>query len=403
MMKNKVNLVLMLSVLIFVFSAMSGCNGTDLQSTSPVSLVIVGSIREGSEPPSNFLSERKIDEMILQAGVAHSRWRFVTVSEDPVISEVHITKESTAVTQEQLEFDQKRNAKKIKEEHSTFTTNAPEADILGALNLAANWLKDEPKENPKLCLVIDSGIGTSGKLSFLQPGLIDSAPLTITEQLANLGVLPDLSGVEVIFAGIGATADPQQAPGETQVEKIRYLWETIVISGGGEIDIVNSRFTSQSVGSKFPVTVVEFPKEADLIFKNPLIFTEQQVRFLGDSDVLVDKVAAIEALKPIAEVLARNPAGKILVAGTTATVGTPEDGIELSELRAETVKRLLINEFDVSEQKLLTVGLGYDRDPFERANDVDTNGNLIELEASKNRRVIILDADDPIAREILRN
>ena len=75
--------------------------------------------------------------------------------------------------------------------------------------------------------------------------------------------------------------------------------------------------------------------------------------------------------------------------------------VKLSNRRAEAVKDLLTEAFDVPASQLLTIGLGYEADPFVRGQDRDANGKFVESEGAKNRRVIVMDAEDPIAREIL--
>ncbi len=67
------------------------------------------------------------------------------------------------------------------------------------------------------------------------------------------------------------------------------------------------------------------------------------------------------------------------------------------------MKELLTDTYNVPESQLETIGLGYELDPFERGKDIDGNGNFVESEAKKNRRVVILDIDDPIAQELLKN
>ena len=90
-----------------------------------------------------------------------------------------------------------------------------------------------------------------------------------------------------------------------------------------------------------------------------------------------------------------------MIAGTTATYGDQASSVDLSEKRAEAVKELLINTYDVPESQLKSIGLGYEQDPFTRGKDIDGTGNFVESEAKKNRRVVILDAEDPIAQELL--
>ena len=45
--------------------------------------------------------------------------------------------------------------------------------------------------------------------------------------------------------------------------------------------------------------------------------------------------------------------------------------------------------------------MGFEADPFVRGQDRDANGKFVESEGAKNRRVIVMDANDPIAQELL--
>ena len=133
----------------------------------------------------------------------------------------------------------------------------------------------------------------------------------------------------------------------------------------------------------------------------PFELNETQVRFVGDEAIFVDEAEARAALAPVAEIILAHPGHPILLAGTTATGGPIDFNIDLSDRRAAAVKDLLVREYGVPAEQLLTVGLGYDADPFVRGRDLDENGNQIETEAAKNRRVVVLDAESEIARKIL--
>ena len=130
-------------------------------------------------------------------------------------------------------------------------------------------------------------------------------------------------------------------------------------------------------------------EEEPLIFETPFELNSTQVMFKANSDVFLDEASAKEALKPVAEVI------------FTATEGAQESSVELSDLRAQAVKNLLVSSFGVSEDQLMTIGLGFAADPFVRGQDRDANGNFVESEAAKNRRVIVIDANDPIAQQLL--
>lgn len=143
-------------------------------------------------------------------------------------------------------------------------------------------------------------------------------------------------------------------------------------------------------------------EENMLVFEIPFEINETQVQFVPDQAELLDEAKAKEVLKPVAEAILAAPEHSVMIAGTTATSGSQDEAAALSEQRAQTVKRLLADEYKVPESQMKTVGLGYEQDPFERGKDIDGKGNFVESEAKKNRRVVILDAEDPIAQKLLK-
>ena len=149
-----------------------------------------------------------------------------------------------------------------------------------------------------------------------------------------------------------------------------------------------------------PAAAVE-PAGPELVFETPFELNSTQVMFKINQAVFLSEADAKAALEPVANVILAHPDRPILLAGTTATDGTQASCVDLSNRRAAAVKELLVSAFGVPEEQLLTVGLGYEDDPFVRGRDRDTNGNFVETEGAKNRRVVVLDAEDPIARAIL--
>ena len=147
----------------------------------------------------------------------------------------------------------------------------------------------------------------------------------------------------------------------------------------------------------------EAPKQNTLVFEKPFEINETQVQFVINKAEFIDEEKAKKVLKPVAEAILANPDHAILIAGTTATDGTQESCVDLSLRRTEAVKKLLTETYQVPESQIQVVGLGYENDPFERGKDRDANGNFVESEGKKNRRVVILDVDDPIAQELLKN
>ena len=144
-------------------------------------------------------------------------------------------------------------------------------------------------------------------------------------------------------------------------------------------------------------------EQEPLVFETPFELNSTQVMFKAESDAFINEEAAKEALKPVAEVILAHPDHKILLAGTTATDGSQQARVELSNRRAAAVKGLLVSAFGVPEDQLLTIGLGFEADPFVRGQDRDANGKFVESEGAKNRRVVVMDANDPIAQELLNS
>ena len=144
-------------------------------------------------------------------------------------------------------------------------------------------------------------------------------------------------------------------------------------------------------------------EQTPLVFETPFELNSTQVMFQAESDAFINEEAAKEALKPVAEVILAHPDHQILLAGTTATDGSQQARVDLSNRRAAAVKRLLVSSFGVPEEQLLTIGLGFEADPFVRGQDRDANGKFIESEGAKNRRVVVMDANDPIAQELLNS
>lgn len=158
---------------------------------------------------------------------------------------------------------------------------------------------------------------------------------------------------------------------------------------------------SQSRTTEADTATVE--EAEDVVFETPFELSSTQVRFVADQAVFIDENEAKEALAPVAEIILAHPDHPILLAGTTAEWGSQESCVALSNRRADAVKDLLVSYFGVPESQLITVGLGYADDPFVRGRDIDSNGNFVETEGAKNRRVVVLDAESEIAQQILGN
>lgn len=177
---------------------------------------------------------------------------------------------------------------------------------------------------------------------------------------------------------------------------------TLSQSGGNSGSVTFRLGAAAAAAAELPPESQPEPEpEPELVFEEPFELNETQVMFVSNQAVFVSEEDAKAALEPVAEIILANPDHPILLAGTTATDGEQDSCVKLSQQRAEAVKNLLVSAFGVPEDQLLTVGLGFEKDPFPRGKDRDGYGQFVESEAAKNRRVMVMDANDPIAQQIL--
>jgi outer membrane protein OmpA-like peptidoglycan-associated protein len=102
-----------------------------------------------------------------------------------------------------------------------------------------------------------------------------------------------------------------------------------------------------------------------------------------------DQIQRLSLLaKVINRVLSENPEEVFLISGHTDAVGSDEDNLSLSDRRAETVARILTDEFSVPAENLVTQGYG------ETDLLVQTSGDEV-----RNRRVEVMRITPALARE----
>lgn len=105
----------------------------------------------------------------------------------------------------------------------------------------------------------------------------------------------------------------------------------------------------------------------------------------------IDRLA--DVADAILSIVEKNPSEVILVAGYTDAVGSDEDNLSLSDRRAETVARVLTDEFSVPPENLVTQGYG------EQDLLVDTQSAEVQNRRVEFQRVTPLLAQDDAAED----
>jgi outer membrane protein OmpA-like peptidoglycan-associated protein len=265
----------------------------------------------------------------------------------------------------------------------------PEVDLLGALDVAARSISSASGRHA--VVVVDSGLSTVAPLDFTEPGMLDADPAELAASLAAAGELPALDGADVVFQGLGDTADPQPAIGRAQRTNLIAIWTAIAeAAGAGDVRVEESQLDGDAPAGRPHVSIVP-PGSSVECTPGRVVLTGGDVAFRADSAEFVDAAAAAETLRPIAAQLATGGL-TATVTGTTARVGDDAGQERLSRERAQAVADTLAG-LGVPAGALTVVGLGSHFPEY--VVDSDTAGNLVPAAAAANRKVVIDLPDAP--------
>ncbi len=308
--------------------------------------------------------------------------------------------------------------------YDTSIADDPEVDTLKALQIAVEALNtieaSMGTEVKKEILVLDTGLSTSGLLSFLQPNYLallmnekklckDEAKVEdvslLVSTLDDAAEIPDLSDVTITWYGLGKTDNPQPSLTNLNIQNLQYIWGEILKKSGAipsriagtdsEYGIFVATSASGSITSKQLVTpVINWGVGAK---ENIPKLTEEMLGFKPNSSIFRSEEQADEILLPYASNLMNYPDMEILLVGTTSS--WRGGSISLSEERAEKVRAKLV-EAGVPEYRINIIGLGYNLNFCQ--NDTP-DGDFVEEIAIGNRAVFILPYNSEKAQKALVN
>jgi outer membrane protein OmpA-like peptidoglycan-associated protein len=261
----------------------------------------------------------------------------------------------------------------------------PEVNLLAAVHLAARSVSDAA--GPKTIVVIDSGLQTVGSLRFQDQGgaLLNANPEEVVELLRRTQQLPNLTGMRVVFTGLGDTAPPQQPLPAPARAVLVALWTKIVESAGGKAEIKQAPLPStRTLNGLPPVTIVPVAEQSIGPLPSVTVLRDGTVGFLPDQASFRDPAQARAVLAEYAKAISNGRRAQLT--GTTASDGTPEYRHQLSEKRAHAVRDLLV-DLGAPADRISIRGLGSDFPGY--VPDRDQQGNLEPIPAACNRQVII--------------
>ncbi len=261
----------------------------------------------------------------------------------------------------------------------------PEVDLLAAISLAARSVTDAV--GPKTIVVIDSGLQTTGALRFQdQDGaLLNANPDEVVDLLRRTQQLPPLNGMRVVFTGLGDTAAPQQPLPAPARAVLVTLWTKIVESAGGKAEIKQAPLpNTRTLNGLPPVTIVPVAAQSIGPLPSVTVLRDGTVGFVPGQAVFRDPDQVRAVLTDYASAIKNGK--RALLTGTTASDGTPEYRLQLSQKRANAVRDLLVS-LGAPADRISSRGWGSDFPGY--VPDRDPQGNLDPIPAAQNRQVII--------------
>jgi outer membrane protein OmpA-like peptidoglycan-associated protein len=117
----------------------------------------------------------------------------------------------------------------------------------------------------------------------------------------------------------------------------------------------------EALNQKIASIKAEFsPSEADVVRDgNKIIVRLKSMKFSPDQFGLT--TSSLGTLQKVKEMIAAVPVTKVIVEGHTDSVGGEEKNMELSQKRAETIKKYFVAEKTLPEDKLEARGYGYEK------------------------------------------
>ena len=282
-----------------------------------------------------------------------------------------------------------------------------EVDTLAAFHFVANCFQQQPEKNSRIVLVFDSGLCTTGALSFIEhtdyKQLLEkdekvSADDTnyVVNQLTSKNELPNLSGVHIRWYGMGLVGGSQKELSRLQILNLSEIWKAILSAAGAEVELCDVNQTS------------DVRDDSDLPIVSTIVFDEEIAICLGE-DVLgfePDKATFLpgteeQRARVLADYVSEARTNGILIVGTASTGGQNEEkgvGFQLSLDRAKAVRNEFV-KLGVPESKIEILGLGTKSHKYNPAEFENGEYNRDSAAAIGNRSVYIMSITSLEAQE----
>ncbi len=409
-MSKRKALIAAVIVSVTLFSAGCGSLNTNTGMTqTPVKedlIIVIGNNKYNLMP-----SYGAVDKEIFDCCNSEGNIAMIQVQSEPELvtgDVIRIPHQTRMISRSKKEAVTRSQVQQITTALSNSYPEKEEADYIKSLFMASRIARSKAMEGGNTDIIIlGSGINTTKNLDMTIPAFYGTDPETIVKALKSNMMLPDLSGFTVRWYNL---CDLEYEISERQKAHIKELYTRIIEASGGEIvfetDVSTKHFSVELPEVKRVPEImsdIEMSSQLDVAIgindSTSVVFSEEQLGFTPGSTVFVDRDKAKETLRTMADFMNSNPETSVLCCGTTADWGDKSYQENLSRDRAETVKKLLVDEFGASDNMIITIGLSSYSAFY--VNDHRKDGSLDPNIAPRNRLIVFVLADSQTGKDIL--
>ena len=283
------------------------------------------------------------------------------------------------------------------------TATNPETDLIKSIKTAAICVNSGSGDQ-KVIVVIDNALmQTSGVINLSELNLSTTSLKNIVNHLDEQSVFDkhflNLEGISVEWFAFSSTALPQEEIPSQLMGFLDELWTNILNNAKASSVTINSSYESGKPFKKdMPsVSTIEMPKYSSIeLLETTNRLDESRLLFIPDSTEFADPSAAAIALAPYGKALVENPELHLVIAGMTAYATDKQACNHLSYDRAKAVQNFITENYSVDADKILTIGLGCEQNPYRYEDYIGCFLN------EENRCIIIADLNSTAGSELIR-
>ncbi|MBE5858720.1 MAG: hypothetical protein E7301_01160 [Butyrivibrio sp.] len=408
MSKRKIIMASVIAALTFICA---GCGNLDANTNIAVPvkenlIIVLGNNKYNLAP-----SYSSVDSDVYKCCQCEGSIAMIQVQSEPELvtgDVIKIPHQTKMISRSKKEAVTRSQVQQITSALSNSFPEKEEADYIKSLSMASRIARSTAIGSGNSDIIIlGSGINTTKNLDMTIPDFYSTDPETIVKALRSNMMLPDLSGFTVRWYNL---CDLEYEISEKQKAHIKELYTSIIEASGGKVifetDVSTRHFSVELPEVKrVPELMCDIEMESktdgaiNLEDSASVVFSEEQLGFNPGSTTFIDRDKATETLRLMADFMNSNKETKVLCCGTTADWGDRNYQEILSKDRAETVKKLLVDEYGVSGNTIITIGLSSYSAFY--VNDHKEDGSLDPDMAPRNRLIVFVLADSQTGKDIL--